>query len=102
MYDKLSCKQVMQDIDKDKQITYMNLKMKSIYSNSIRELGDKPDKVKPIGCKYLYKRKKRNGWKSRDLKIQTSGTWMYPKEGIDYKEIFSTFVMLKSLGYSYP
>ena len=36
----------------------MNLKMKSMYFNSIWDLVDQPDGIKPIGCKWIYKRKR--------------------------------------------
>ena len=36
----------------------MNLEMESMYSNSVWELVDLSDGVKPMGCKWIYKRKR--------------------------------------------
>ena len=36
----------------------MNLEMKSRYSNSVWELVDLPYGIEPIGCKWIYKRKR--------------------------------------------
>ncbi|XP_022156992.1 uncharacterized protein LOC111023821 [Momordica charantia] len=48
----------MEDVDKDKWVKAMDLKMQSMYFNSVRDLVDQPDGVKPIGCKCIYKRKR--------------------------------------------
>ena len=65
--DPLSYKQAMNDVDKDQWVKAMDLEMKSMYFNSVWELVDLPEGVKPIGCKWIYNRK-------RDLagKLQTS------------------------------
>ena len=36
----------------------MNLEMESMYSNSFWELLDPPENVKPIGCKWILKKKR--------------------------------------------
>ena len=56
--DPSTYKQVMNDEDRDQWIKSMNLEMKSMYFNSFWELVDQPDGVKPIGCKWIYKRKR--------------------------------------------
>ena len=56
----------MEDVDKDEWIEAMNLELESMYFNSVRDLVDQPDGVKPIACKFIYKRKK-----GRDGKVQT-------------------------------
>ena len=35
--------------------------MKSIYSNKVWELVKAPNRVKPIGCNWIYKRKRVHG-----------------------------------------
>ena len=47
----------MKDPDKDKWKDVMNLEMESMYSNSVWELVDPLDEVKPIRFKWIYKRK---------------------------------------------
>ena len=56
--DPLTFKNAMKDPDKEEWLKTMNLEMESIYFNSIWELVDLPDRVKPIGCKWIYKRNK--------------------------------------------
>ena len=55
--DLLSYKQAMNDVDKDQWVKAMDLEMESIYFNSVWKLVDLPKGVKPIGCKWIYKRK---------------------------------------------
>ena len=56
--DPLTYKQTMNDEDIDQWIKAMNLEMESMYFNSVWELVDQPNGVKPIGCKWIYKRKR--------------------------------------------
>ena len=49
--DPLTYKQAMNDEDRDQWIKAMNLEMESMYFNSVWELVDQLDGVKPIGCK---------------------------------------------------
>ena len=49
--DPLTYKQAMNDEDSDQWIKAMNLEMESMYFNSVWELVDQLDGVKPIGCK---------------------------------------------------
>ncbi|KAA0049866.1 gag/pol protein [Cucumis melo var. makuwa] len=56
--DPLSYKQAINDVDKDQWVKAMDLEMESMYFNSVWELVDLPEGVKPIGCKSIYKRKR--------------------------------------------
>ena len=64
--DPLTYSSAMDDSDKEEWLKAMNLEMESMYSNSVWELVDQPDGVKPIGCKWIYKRKR-----GSDEKVQT-------------------------------
>jgi hypothetical protein len=44
----------------------MESEFESLYSNHFWELVEVPDDIKPIGCKWVYKRKKR-----KDVKVET-------------------------------
>ncbi|TYK23426.1 gag/pol protein [Cucumis melo var. makuwa] len=44
--------------DCDQWVKAMDLETESIYSNSVWTLVDQPNDVKPIGCKWIYKRKR--------------------------------------------
>ncbi|TYJ96817.1 gag/pol protein [Cucumis melo var. makuwa] len=56
--DSLSFKQTMNDVDCGQWIKAMDLEMESMYSNSVWTLVDQTNDVKPIGYKWIYKRKR--------------------------------------------
>ena len=62
--DPLTFKNAMEDVDKDEWIKAMNLEWKSMYFNSVQDLVDRLEGVKPIGCKWIYKRK-RGAWPTK-------------------------------------
>ena len=66
----------------DKDVTLwqsvMKTEMESMYSNQVWLLVDPPDGVKPIGCKWIYKRK-RGRREGGNFQGTTSGKELYPK-----------------------
>ena len=48
----------------------MKTKMESMYSNQVWLLVDPPNGVKPIGCKWVYKRKRGIDGKVETFKAQ--------------------------------
>lgn len=81
-YDPSTYNKVVNDVDVDPWVESMKSELESIYSNNVWSLVKAPNKIKPIGCKWVYKRK-----------IMVDGH----QEMIDYKETFSFFAMLKSI-----
>ena len=75
----------------------MNQEMKSMYSNKVWELVDAPNEVKPIGCKWIYKRKRGVDGKLETFKARLVAEGFTQKEGINYKETFFPVAMLKSI-----
>ena len=71
--------------------------MESMYSNSIWSLVKAPKGVKPIRCKWIYKRKRRSNGKVETFKSRLVAKGYTQKGGIDYEEIFSPVAMLKSI-----
>ena len=68
--DPLTYKHAMEDPDKERWLEAMNLEMESMYSNSVWELVDLPNEVRPIGCKWIYKRKRGVDGKVETLKAR--------------------------------
>ncbi|KAA0048172.1 gag/pol protein [Cucumis melo var. makuwa] len=66
--DPLSYKQTMNDVDKDQLVKAMDLEMNFMYFNSVWKLINLLEGVKPIGCRWIYKRKRGSAGKnSKDL-----------------------------------
>ncbi|KAA0055183.1 gag/pol protein [Cucumis melo var. makuwa] len=55
--DPLTFKEAMNDVDSEQWIKAMDLEMESMYSNYVWILVDQPNDIRPIGCKWIYKRK---------------------------------------------
>ena len=61
------------------------------------DIVDSPKEVKPIGCKWVFKRKR-----GTDKKVETYKAYLVAKGyrqcyGIDYDESFSPMTILKSI-----
>ncbi|KAA0054700.1 gag/pol protein [Cucumis melo var. makuwa] len=95
--DPLSYKQAMNDVDNDQWVKAMDLEMESMYFNSVWELVDLSEEVKPIGCKWIYKRKRDSAGKVQTFKARLVAKGYTQREGVDYEEIFFPVSMLKSI-----
>ncbi|XP_077247228.1 uncharacterized protein LOC143886944 [Tasmannia lanceolata] len=60
-------------------------------------LVDSPEGIKPIGCKWIFKRKKGPDGKVETYKARLLAKDYTQKAGIDFEETFSPIAMLKSI-----
>ena len=67
----------------------MNTKIESMYSNRVWILVDPAVGVKPIGCRWIFKRKRGIDGKVETFEARLVAKGYTQKEGFDYEETFS-------------
>ena len=87
----------MQRSDSEKWLEAMKSKMESMKVNDVWTLVDPPEGVKPIGCKWIFKRKRGADGKVETYKARLVAKGYRQCYGIDYDEMFSPMTMLKSI-----
>ena len=75
----------------------MDCEIESMGSNSVLSLVEAHREVIPIGCKWIYKRKRGPYGKVETFKARLVAKCYTQKGGIDYDETFSPITMLKSV-----
>ena len=95
--DSYTYEEAMKDIDAPHWIKAMKSELGSMYSNQVWDLVKVPNGIKPVGCKWVYKRKRGIDRKVETFKVRLVAKGYIQKEGIDYEETFSPVPILKSI-----
>ena len=72
----------------------MKSELESMYSNNVWTLVDLPQGVKPIGCKWVYKRKKGVDGNVKRYTARLVAKGYSQKLGFDYEKTFSPVAMI--------
>ena len=75
----------------------MKSELDSMYSNQVWDLLKVPSGIKPVGCKWVYKRKGGIDRKVETFKARLVVKGYTQKESTDYEETVSPVAMLKSI-----
>ena len=75
----------------------MKSELNSMYSNQVWDLVMASNGIKPVGCKWVYKRKRGINGNVETFKVRLVAKGYTQKKGIDYEETFSPVAMLKSI-----
>ena len=87
----------MANVDSAHWVKAMKAELESMDSNKVQDLVEAPTNIKPIGCKWVYKRKRGSNGKVETFKARLVVKGYTQMEGIDYEETFSPIAMLKSI-----
>ena len=78
----------IQRSDSDKWLEAMRSEMESMKVNDVWILVDPPKGIKPIGCKWIFKRKRGTDGKMETYKAYLIAKGYRQRYGIDYDEFF--------------
>ena len=83
--------------ESDQWLNAMKSEMDSMYTNQVWTLVDPPEGIKPIGCKWIFKKKTYMEGNVITYIARLMAKGYRKKQGVDYNETFSPVAMLKSI-----
>ena len=95
--DPVNYKEAMMSTNSTKWLQAMKSKMESMYKNQVWDLVIPPEGVKPIECKWIFKRKTDADGNVTIHKARLVAKGFWQVQGVFYDETFSPVAMLKSV-----
>ncbi|KAL4363942.1 hypothetical protein GQ457_04G023080 [Hibiscus cannabinus] len=92
-----TCQEVVSSPDSEKWLETMRSEMDSMSENQVWTLVEPPERVKPIGCKWVFKKKTDMDGNVQTYKGQLVAKGFRQIHGVDYDETFSHVAMFKSI-----
>ncbi|KAL0346381.1 UNVERIFIED_CONTAM: Retrovirus-related Pol polyprotein from transposon RE2 [Sesamum calycinum] len=89
--------EAISDINSDKWLEFMKYKMDSMGSNQLWTLVDPPKDVKPVGCKWVYKRKLGADEEVTAFKAKLVPKGYTQRPRVNFEETYSPVPMAKSI-----
>ena len=87
-------KEAIPDKESDKWFEAMRAEMQSMYDNQIWDLVNLPNVSKPVGCKWVFRKKTNVDVKVQTFKARLAGKGFTQTQGIDYDKAFSRYPCL--------
>ena len=95
--EPLTYQDAMNSPNSERWLEAMKSEMDSMFDNQVWTLVDPPEEVKPIGCKWVFKKKIDMEGNVQTYKARLVAKGFKQIHGIDYDETFSPVAMVKSL-----